>query len=180
MMPKNQKLRSFLQKEVKKQRIQPPSPPDRTELDISLEGSSSTIPAEDSTFIPDTDSLFGDPIISKEAKVEERLQKFLSQSSSVRSQLPTASSSVSVNPTLESLKDELKNLVYCVEDATPREKELFQRQKAALIEEISQLEGGTNADKEKESKGKITFFPVVNPLTDCSKYLKATFASVQQ
>ena len=138
---------------MKRQRIQPPSPPKISEPDISLEGSSNILPTEDSTVISDTDSLFGDPVISEEANFEKRLQKFLSQSSSVHYPLPIPSCSVSANPILQSLKDELKNLVYCAEDVSPREKELFQRQKNGLVEEISRLEGGTNADKGKQSKG---------------------------
>ena len=154
-MAKKQSLRTFLRTEVVKNRIRPPNPSKRAQLGIELEERSHFEQAEDSIVISDTDSLFGDPILSDEKTSERRLQGFLSQPSPAQSPVPLYSPSVPVNPYLQCLKGELKNLICLTNDANPREEELVRRQRAALIEEICRLEGETKADMAKEYKGTI-------------------------
>jgi hypothetical protein len=158
-MVRKQSLRTFLRSEVVKHRIQPPSPPKRGKLGLRSEEHSQSQTVEVGTIISDTDSLFGDPILSAEEIAEKRLQDFLSQESSAQSSAQSSvspnSPSVRVHPHLQSLKSELKDLVSAVEDAGPREKELIRRQRAALVEEIGRLEGGIKVVLSNEYKGML-------------------------
>jgi hypothetical protein len=152
-----QNLRSFLQREVKKAGIQPPGEPKPSEPET--ERSTKAPPtAHGNTVILDTDSLFGDPIISQETKFEKRLRDFLSQSSTPHLHNPESSPYISTNAAIQDLKDELKNTIYYLENANTREKRLILRQRLALVEEIKRLEGVTCAKKRKESRGMLLPF----------------------
>ena len=152
-MAKKQNLRTFLRNEVLKSQIRLPNPTKTAQSGLALDGHSHPKPAEDGITISDTDSLFGDPILSREKISEIRLQEFLSRPAPTQSYIPLDLPSVPINPRLQSLKDELKYLVCLAKDTSQGEKELKQRQKAALVEEISRLERETKIEIEKEYKG---------------------------
>jgi hypothetical protein len=154
-MVRKQSLRTFLRSEVVKHRIQPSSPPKRAKIGIRSEEHSQSQTVEVGTIISDTDSLFGDPILSAEEIAERRLQDFLSQESPAQPSVSPSSPLVPVHPRLQSLKSELKDLVSAVEDAGPREKELIRRQRAALVEEIGQLESKIKVELSNEYKGML-------------------------
>jgi hypothetical protein len=157
-MGKNNNLRGFLRSEVIKHQIRLPSPP-KAPKNESKEVSDLP-PSDESAINFETDSLFGDPILSRDEILEEKLKNFLSQSPKVNSP-PHHSPSVSFNPALQELKDELKDLVYCGEEASHREKELIQRQRNALIEEIASMEDEEKVGKVKADKGML--FHLFNP-----------------
>ena len=152
-MAKKKKLRTFLRREILKSQIRSPNLTKTAQPGLALDGHSHPKPAEDCIAISDTDSLFGDPILSKEKISEIRLQEFLSRPAPTQSHIPLDLTSVLVNPRLRSLKDELKYLVCLAKDTSQGEKELMQRQRAALVEEISRLERETKIEIEKEYKG---------------------------
>jgi hypothetical protein len=157
-MAKKQTLRSFLRSEVMKHRIKPPSSPKGARPGDSLEGDSNTPHTESHDSISESNSLFGDPVIIKQAKFEKRLQDFLSHPPAVHSPFRTDSLPAAATSTLQSLKDELKDLVYAAENASPREKELIQSQRAALVEEINHLEEEADAERVKQRKGTLLHY----------------------
>lgn len=146
-------LRSFLQKEVRRESSH------QANQSLANEKPRGQPKAEKgSTVILDTDSLFGDPIISEESKFEKRIQDFLSLASPPHMRNPESSAYIPTNVAIENLKHELKNAVYCLKNANTRGIRLIRRQKAALVEEIKRLEGVASAIKKKERKGMLLQF----------------------
>lgn len=151
-MEKRNDLRGFLRREVIKHQIRLPGPP-RTRK-IESHKASDLFPSDETSTNVETDSLFGEPILSKEDIRKERLQNFLSQPPKANSP-PHHSLAASANPALQGLKEELKELVCYGEGASHREKDLIRRQKNALIEEIAIMEDMEKLGKVKGDKGML-------------------------
>jgi len=96
----------------------------------------------------DMDSIFGERVLTREEQREKKVKELLS-----RRNLPAPKSNKVANPVLEELKDELRTLVYSESQAGFRERELIQRQKASLKEEIYHLEAEERAKEDRDRKG---------------------------
>ena len=94
------------------------------------------------------DSIFGERVLTREEQREKKVKELLS-----RRNLPAPKSNKVANPVLEELKDELRTLVYSESQAGFRERELIQRQKASLKEEIYHLEAEERAKEDRDRKG---------------------------
>lgn len=104
----------------------------------------------------DVDSLFGEPIYTKEEirqqKLEELLARDLKQSHPAKQQQ-------SENQELDKLKKELNDLVMWELEATGEQRHMVRHRKAELISRIGKLEAKIKSNKVKSCKGKITFSP---------------------
>jgi hypothetical protein len=172
-MPRQSNLRDFLRKEVLRNRIKPPSPPshrppspeatsEQTPLDVEAELRMNETINNDEV---ELDSLFGLPIneleaITKGQALQAQLEQLLAQG-------PACSTSpvrrtVVRDPDLMSLKEELKMLVTADLEASPRERELVNRQRAALVMEITGLEAEERKEEVRGLKGVFTFLVAHN------------------
>jgi hypothetical protein len=96
----------------------------------------------------DLDSIFGERVLTREELREKKLKELLAQRNLAAPRFKRV-----VNPVLEELKDDLRTLVYRESQAGYRERELIQRQKASLKEEIYHLEAKEYAKEERGRSG---------------------------
>lgn len=98
------------------------------------------------------DSIFGERVLTREELREKKLRELLAQKG-----LAVTRAKKEVNSVLEELRDELRTLVYREAQAGYRERDLIQRQKASLKEEIYHLEAQERTREERGRKGKNAF-----------------------
>ncbi|CAG8952374.1 hypothetical protein HYFRA_00001120 [Hymenoscyphus fraxineus] len=148
-------LRKFLQREILRDQLKPPSGgPKRGKKDeiSSLVSLFTSTPEEDqndklldqSASCCDVDSIFGDEILTHEEIQKQRLDRFLEETETEARQakLKTAKSGDGFdegdyNTRIEELRSELRELAVLELDTNQRERSLIQRQKEALRAEIS-------------------------------------------
>jgi hypothetical protein len=104
----------------------------------------------------DIDSLFGEPIYTKEEIRQQKLEELLARD---QKQSHPAKQEESENQELDNLKKELHDLVMWELEATSEQKHYVRHRKADLISRIAKLEANIKSNKVKSCKGKITFSP---------------------
>jgi hypothetical protein len=96
----------------------------------------------------EADSIFGERILTRDELREKQLKELLS-----RGNLAAPRSCKPLNPILQGLKDEVATLISIESQASFREWELIQRQKAPLLEEIRHLEAEEGIKEDSGRKG---------------------------
>jgi hypothetical protein len=103
----------------------------------------------DSNPAPEVDSIYGEPIYTKEEVFKEKFEQLLAedrkQEQAVRPRRH--------NPELVKLMDELNALVKREMEASPEERKLIRNQKLALIKEAGKLEADIKGKRVKSCKG---------------------------
>ncbi len=123
------------------------------------------LPPESATFLSDNgegdvqpaqdiDSLFGEPIYTKEAILQQKLEELLARD---LKQSRPAKQQQSENQELDKLKKELNDLVIWGMEATGEQRQMIRHRKAELISVIGKLEEKIKSNKVKSCKGKVTF-----------------------
>lgn len=102
----------------------------------------------------DVDSLFGEPIYTKEEVRQEKIQQLLAEGRKHEQDVRPRSQ----NPELVKLMDELNALVSRELEASGEEKKLIRSQKLALIKETGKVEARIKGKKVKRCKGMHTLF----------------------
>jgi hypothetical protein len=100
----------------------------------------------------DVDSLFGEPIYTKEEVRQENIQQLLAEDRKHEQDVRPRSQ----NPELVKLMDELNALVNRELEASGEEKKLIRSQKLALIKETGKVEARIKGKKVKRYKGMHT------------------------
>lgn len=153
-MGKKTSLQTFLQREVSKHRIKLPNPPRNATTAEDGKVWLDPLEVDASSAIYDDDSLFGEPVFTREELLEKRLKELLSEPrtpSLTSSRVPPSAADLD----LEALKVELRMLMAHEEGEGERERVLGRRQRAALIEEITRLESEAKGGKARETIGTL-------------------------
>jgi hypothetical protein len=98
----------------------------------------------------DVDSLFGEPIYTKDEILQQKLEQLLAED---RKKDQSVKQQQSQYPNLENLKAELNALVVRELEAGREERELIQRQKSVLISSLGKLEVKIRGERVKGCKG---------------------------
>ncbi|CAG8972503.1 hypothetical protein HYALB_00001194 [Hymenoscyphus albidus] len=157
-------LRKFLQREILRDQLKPPSGgPKRGKRDevSSLASLFTSTPEEDQTdklldqsaSCCDVDSIFGDEILTHEEIQKQKLDKFLEETEARHAKVKTTKSEDGFdkgdyNTRIEELRSGLRELAVLELDANQRERSLIQRQKEALRAEISFSERNKKVPRE--------------------------------
>lgn len=107
----------------------------------------------------DVDSLFGEPIYTKEEIRQQKLKELLARDPK---QSHPAKQKQIENQQHDKLKKELHDLVMWELEATGEQKHYVRHRKAELISRIGKLEAKIKSNKVKSCKGKITYSPIWN------------------
>lgn len=160
------KLHTFLRKEVLASRLRPPSDDylaETTPEDLNPGTTNSVaLHQDDDSLIlgasihgsfkhvadDEADSIFGEHILTRDERREQRLKELLSRSSVEAPRLGKQ-----FNPVLQRLKEEVATLMSLESQAGQREWELIQRQKVHFLEEIRHLEAEEDLRAYRGRKG---------------------------
>lgn len=153
-MGKKNSLQKFLQREVVKHRIRLPSPPRKARPVEDHEVRLETPEAGEASATYDNDSLFGEPILTKEELFDKQLKELLSAPPTDPSTLRQPPQPP-VNPNLEALKDELRTLMSHDGQGSERERAWIRRQKSALVEEVTRLQSEKKEEQAKVNIGTL-------------------------